>query len=113
VLVAREQTDALLEEQQRSLDGIYDERTAARAGQLLGAKYVLMTKLLRYEEGIGRHLEMQVNLMDASTGRIHRSELVHVAKQDLGRGGSVRSLLIARAAERTAALLKGFDPEVH
>ncbi|MBK9273263.1 MAG: hypothetical protein IPM49_01825 [Flavobacteriales bacterium] len=113
VLVAREQTDALLEEQQRSLDGIYDERTAARAGQLLGAKYVLMTKLLRYEEGIGRHLEMQVNLMDASTGRIHRSELVHMAKQDLGRGGSVRSLLIARAAERTAALLKGFDPEVH
>lgn len=111
VLVAREQTDALLVEQQRSMDGIYDERTAARAGQLLGAKYVLMTKLLRYEEGIGRHLEMQVNLMDASTGRIHRSELVHVAKQDLGRGGVVRSLLIARAAERTAALLKGFDPE--
>lgn len=111
VLVARDQTEALLAEQQRALDGIYDERTAARAGQLLGARYVLMTKLLRYEEGIGRHLEMQVNLMDASTGRIHRSELVHVAKQDLGRGASVRSLLIAKAAERAAALLKGFDPE--
>ncbi len=111
VLVDHDHPEVLLAQQKHALEGIHDESSAARAGQLLGARYVLVTKLLRYEEGMGRHLEMQVNLMDASTGRIHRSELVHVDKHDLGRGGSVRSLLIARAAERAAALLRDFDPD--
>lgn len=111
VLVVNDHPDVLLAQQKHALEGIHDESTAARAGQLLGAQFVLATKLLRYEEGVGRHLEMQVSLMDASTGRIHRSELVHVAKQDLGRGASVRSLLIDKAAARAAALLRDFDPE--
>ncbi|NUQ16427.1 MAG: hypothetical protein HUU33_14030 [Flavobacteriales bacterium] len=111
VLVVNDHPDVLLAQQKHALEGIHDESTAARAGQLLGAQFVLATKLLRYEEGVGRHLEMQVNLMDASTGRIHRSELVHVAKQDLGRGASVRSLLIDKAAARAATLLRDFDPE--
>lgn len=111
ILVTRDNTAALLAEQQRVLNGVYDDRSAAQAGRLLGARFVLTAKLLRYDEGIGRQIEMQVHLMDASTGRIHRSELVQMAKQEIRRDRPVRDQLIDFASKRMSDLLIGFDPE--
>lgn len=109
VLIDRDNTDELLAEQQRQLSGIYDDRYVVEAGKLMGARYVLTARLLRYDEILRREVEVQVQLLDGENGRIHLSEIVRVNKQEITRGNT-RSQLLERAAKRIAQRLADFDP---
>lgn len=53
-LTDRRNMNQLIEEQKLGLSGLIDERTAASAGKLLGAKLVLIGKIIQYEEMPGR-----------------------------------------------------------
>jgi tetratricopeptide (TPR) repeat protein len=48
-LVARDDLDFLLEEQRNSMSGAFDESAVIEAGRLLGAEYVILGELLRYD----------------------------------------------------------------
>jgi hypothetical protein len=109
LLVERDNTEELLAEQQRQMTGVYDDRYVVEAGKLIGARYVLTAKILRYDEILRRDIEVQVQLLDAESGRIHVSEVVKVNKFELGRGNT-RNQLMERAAKRTALRLAEFDP---
>ncbi len=109
ILVDRDNTEQLLAEQQRQLSGIYDDRYVVDAGKLIGARYVLTARLLRYDELLRREIEVQVQLLDAENGRIHLSEIVRVNKQELARGNT-RSQLLERSAKRMAQRVVDFDP---
>lgn len=109
ILVDRDNTEQLLAEQQRQMSGVYDDRYVVDAGKLLGARYVLTAKVLRYDELLRREIEVQVQLLDAENGRIHVSEIVRVNKQEIGRGNT-RSQLMERAAKRMAQRILAFDP---
>lgn len=109
ILVDRDNTEQLLAEQQRQLSGIYDDRYVVDAGKLIGARYVLTAKLLRYDEILRREIEVQVQLLDAENGRIHLSEIVRVNKQELARGNT-RNQLLERSAKRMAQRVVDFDP---
>ncbi len=111
-LVDRENTDHLLAEQQRGLNGTYDESYAAEAGKLLGARYVLTGKLLRFDDILSKQIEVQVALLDAETGEIHLSEVVRVNKQEIAKGAP-RAQLIDRASKRVALAIEQFDPYTH
>lgn len=112
MLVDRDNTDELLAEQQRQLSGVYDERYVAEAGKLLGARYVLTGKILRYDDVLGRNMEVQIQLLDAESGRIHLSEILRVNKQELG-SGPARPQLLERIAKRAARALAEFEPPTH
>lgn len=109
VLVDRDNTDELLAEQERQLSGIYDDRFVVEAGKLMGARYVLTAKLLRYDEIIRRDVEVQMQLLDGESGRIYLSEIIRVNKQEIARGNT-RSQLLERAAKRIAQRVAEFDP---
>jgi len=109
ILVDRDNTDQLLAEQQRQLSGIYDDRYVVDAGKLIGARYVLTAKVLRYDELLRREIEVQLQLLDAENGRIHLSEIVRVNKHELARGNT-RSQLMERSAKRMAQRIADFDP---
>ena len=109
MLVDRENTDELLAEQERGLNGTVDDRYAAQAGKLMGAKYVLTVRLLRFDEVLGRRIEMQVQFVDAGTGRIQMAEAVRAGKEDLTRGASGAQLM-EEAARRVAKRVGEFDP---
>lgn len=109
VLVDRDNTDQLLAEQQRQMSGVYDDRYVAEAGKLLGARHVLTAKILRYDDVLRKEIEVQVQLLDAETGRIHMAEIVRVNKQEITRGAP-RAQLLERAAKRAALKLAEFDP---
>ena len=53
-IVERDNLDAVLEEQKLSLSGIVDQNSAARVGQLLGAKALLSATVTQYSEVRGR-----------------------------------------------------------
>lgn len=109
VLVDRDNTEELLAEQQRQMSGIFDDRYVVEAGKLIGARYVLTARLLRYDEIIRREVEVQMQLLDGENGRIHLSEVVRVNKQEIARGNT-RNQLLERAAKRIADRVSGFDP---
>lgn len=109
VLVDRDNTDRLLAEQRRQMSGVYDDRYGAEAGKLLGANYVLTGKVLRFDDVLSKQIEVQVQLIDTESGRIHLSELVRVNKQELARGAP-RAQLLERASKRAALRLAEFDP---
>ncbi len=109
ILVDRDNTDQLLAEQQRQMSGVYDDRYVVEAGKLIGARYVITAKILRYDEVLRREIEVQMQLLDAQSGRIHLSEIVRVNRQELTRG-STRSQLLERAGKRMAARVAQFDP---
>jgi hypothetical protein len=109
ILVDRENTDQLLAEQQRSLEGIYDDAHVAEAGKLLGARYVLSVRILRFDDIFSKQAEVQAVLLDTETGAIRLSEVVRVNKEELAKGAP-RAQLIDRAAKRIAAQIEGFDP---
>lgn len=109
ILVDRENTDQLLAEQQRTLEGIYDDAYAAQAGKLLGARYTLSVRILRFDDIFSKQAEVQLTLLDNETGAIGLSEVVRVNKEELARGAP-RAQLIDRAAKRIAAHVGGFDP---
>ena len=109
VLVDRDNTEELLEQQRKQMSGVYDDRYSAEAGRLIGARYVLTGKVLRFDDVLTRQIEVQVQVIDAFTGQVHLSEVVRVNKTDLERG-STRAQLLERSAERAAARVAGFDP---
>jgi hypothetical protein len=109
MLVDRDNTEELLAEQQRQMTGVYDDRYVVEAGKLIGARYVLTVRILRYDEILRRDIEVQMQLLDAENGRIHLSEIVKVNKQEIGKGNT-RSQLLDRAAKRMARLVADFDP---
>lgn len=47
-IVARENLNQILQEQQLSISGIVDENSATKAGNLLGVKYMIVTSVLDY-----------------------------------------------------------------
>lgn len=109
ILVDRDNTEQVLAEQRRAMSGVYDDRYVAEAGKLLGARYVLTARILRFDDVLRKEIEVQVQLLDAETGRIHIAEIVRVNKQEIGRGAP-RVQLLERAAKRTALKLAEFDP---
>ncbi|MBL8000870.1 MAG: hypothetical protein JNL05_02805 [Flavobacteriales bacterium] len=109
ILVDRENTEQLLAEQQRSMEGIYDDAHVAEAGKLLGARYVLSVRILRFDDIFSKQAEVQAVLLDTESGAILRSEVVRVNKDELGKGAP-RAQLIDRAARRIAAQVGAFDP---
>ncbi|HRH38212.1 MAG TPA: hypothetical protein PK760_07700, partial [Flavobacteriales bacterium] len=109
VLVDRDHTDQIIEEQRRQMSGAYDDRHLIEAGKLLGARYVLTAKILRYDDVLRRETEVQVQLLDAETGRIRSSEIVRANKQEIARGNT-RSQLMELVAKRGAEKLRGFAP---
>ncbi|MBK8226881.1 MAG: hypothetical protein IPK70_06870 [Flavobacteriales bacterium] len=108
-LIDRGSTDVVLAEQRRQMSGNYNEQMA-QAGKLLGARYLLTGRVTKYDDLLKRDLEVQVQLIDAQTGRIHLSEQVRAAKADLAREGAAR--LTDLAARRIAERLRGFAPEM-
>jgi hypothetical protein len=109
ILVDRENTDQLLAEQQRAMEGIYDDAHVAEAGKLLGARYVLSVRILRFDDIFSKQAEVQAVLLDTETGAIRLSEVVRVNKEELGKGAP-RAQLIDRAAKRIATQIGAFDP---
>ena len=107
-LIDRGSTDVILAEQRRQMNETFSEQ-AAVAGRLLGARYILTGRVLKYDDLLKRDLEVQVQVIDAETGRLHLSEVARATKADLPRDGSAK--LTDVVARRIAALLKGFDPQ--
>ncbi|WKZ67045.1 MAG: hypothetical protein QY325_03745 [Flavobacteriales bacterium] len=109
LLVDRDHTEAILAEQRRQMNGSFDEQGAVKAGRLLGARFVLTGRILRYDDVLSRNLELQMQLIETETGRIHASEVIRVGKDDLERGPA-RPQLVGIAARRIAERVQGFDP---
>ena len=109
VLVDRDNTEELLAQQRRQMSGVYDDRYSAEAGRLIGARYVLTGKVLRFDDVLTRQIELQVQIIDAFTGQVHLSEIVRVHKAELERG-STRAQLLERSATRAAGRVAAFDP---
>ena len=109
MLVDRDNTTQLLAEQQRNMTGLFDDRYVVEAGKLIGARYVLTARILRYDEVIKREIEVQMQLLDAENGRIHISEIIRVDRQQLAKGNT-RSQLLGRVSARMARRVAEFDP---
>lgn len=112
ILVDRDHTHALLEEQQRNMSGTYDDRYAAEAGKLMGARYVITGRILRFDDLLSRQIEVQMQVLDTENGRIRVADVIRVNKQELTKGGT-RVQLLERAALRMAQRLAAFDPHDH
>lgn len=110
VLVDRDNTDALLSEQQRNMSGTFDERHVAEAGKLIGARYVFTGRIMRFDDLLMKQIEVQMQVLDAESGRIMLADVIRVNKQEIGKG-SPRSQLLERAAKRMAARLEEFTPK--
>jgi hypothetical protein len=109
ILVDRDNTNELLNEQQRHMEGIYDDRYVAEAGKLLGARFVMTGRVLRFDDVLTKQIEVQMQLIDAETGRIHMADVIRVNKQEIAKGAP-RAQLLERAAKRMALRLADFDP---
>ncbi len=109
ILVDRENTEQLLAEQQRSMEGMYDDAHAAEAGKLLGARYTLTVRVLRFDDIFSKQAEVQAALLDNETGAIRLTEVVRVNKEELARG-TPRAQLVDKSARRIAAHVADFDP---
>lgn len=108
ILVDRENTERLLAEQRRQMNGAFDEQQVAQAGKLMGARYVLTARISRFDDVLVRQIEVHVQLIDAESGRIHLAEVIRVNKQEIGQGAP-RAQLIQRAAKRIALRLQEFN----
>jgi hypothetical protein len=109
LLLDRDHTDEILAEQQRSMSGVYDDRYVAEAGKLLGARFVLTGRILRFDDVLSKQIEVQMQVIDAESGRIRLAEVIRVNKQEIARGAP-RAQLLERAAKRMAQRLAEFDP---
>lgn len=107
-LIDRESTDVVMAEQRRQMSGPFQEQVA-QAGRLLGARYLLTGRVLKYDDLLKRDLEVQVQLIDAQTGRIHLSEVVRAARTELPRASTQK--LTDLVARRIAERLRGFEPK--
>ncbi|MBK6884375.1 MAG: hypothetical protein IPH05_15825 [Flavobacteriales bacterium] len=109
LLVDRDNTHEILAEQQRNMQGTYDDRYAAEAGDLLGARYVLTGRILRFDDILIKQIEVQIQMLDVQTGRIMMADMVRVNRQEIGKG-TPRAQLLERAASRIAQRISEFDP---
>jgi len=109
MLIDRENTEQLLAEQQRTMNGTFDDAHVAEAGKLMGARYVLACRMTRYDEVLTRQAEVQLQVIDAETGRIQLAETIRVTRHELDKGNT-RAQLVDLAAKRIAARIAGFDP---
>lgn len=105
-LIDRKHTEALLAEQLRALNGGVQEGTAAEAGKLLGAQFVLTGEVLVLNDD---RIDLRISLIDASTGRIHVAQQVSALRKEVQRGQPVRAQLMAIVAQRAAEHLRDFD----
>ena len=109
MLIDRENTEQLLAEQQRAMNGTFDDAHVAEAGQLMGARFVLACRLTRYDEVLTRQAEVLWQVIDAETGRIQLAGSVRVTRHELEKGNT-RAQLADLAASKIAAQIKDFDP---
>jgi len=63
-VIDRQNLQMLLNEQNLGLSGIIDEGTAARAGKLIGVKYVIMGKLLEVNNNQGNITQEEIEAFD-------------------------------------------------
>ncbi len=112
MLVDRDNTHEILDEQQRNMQGTYDDRYVAEAGKLLGARYVLTGRVLRFDDILQKQIEVQIQMIDAETGRILLADVIRVNKQEIGKGAP-RAQLLERASKRIAMRIEAFDPSGH
>ncbi len=109
ILVDRDRTDVLLAEQQRSMEATYDERYVVNAGRLMGAARVLAPRIIRFDDILNRHIEVQIQIIDTGTGRIELSQVLGVTKDEL-RTGNTRTQLIELVAGKIARSIAAFKP---
>ncbi len=70
-VVDRARIEDILEEQEFSMSGFVDQRTAVKLGKLLGARSVLFMDFINFEEDIDAYtVRVNVKLIDVETGRI-------------------------------------------
>jgi TolB-like protein len=69
-VVDREKLHAVLKEQQLTLAGLVDARTAARVGHLLGAQRLVYGSFVE----VGQQLRLEVRLVDAATAAVVQAE---------------------------------------
>lgn len=105
-IIDRKHTEALLAEQLRALNGGVQEGTAAQAGQLLGAQFVLTGEVLVMNDD---RIDLRISLIDASTGRIHVAQQATALRKEVQRGQPVRAQLMSIVAHRAAGYLRDFD----
>lgn len=110
ILVDRDNTGDLLAEQRRNMSGIYDDQYVAEAGKLIGAKYVLTGRIMRFDDVLMKQIDVQLQVLDAESGRILLADVIRVNKQEIGKGAP-HAQLLERAAERMAARLEEFTPQ--
>ncbi len=89
VLVDRDDTDILLDEQRRQMSPLFNEETAVEAGRLLGARYMVTARADQGTDGLIAHLQ----LLDTGTGRVHVAESLTLSRQELMRSATVDALL--------------------
>ncbi len=110
-LVDRDNTEELLNEQRLALSDIFDEEEVIEAGRMLGAKYVLTGKILKYNKVTNKRCDYQIELMETSTGEIHISEIITFDRKDLDTSSdqAVEEQITLHIAKQVAAQLGAFD----
>jgi len=109
-LVDRDNTEELLNEQRLALSDIFEEEEI-EAGRMLGAKYVLTGKILKYNKVTNKRCDFQIELMETSTGEIHVSEIITFDRDDLDTSSdqAVEEQITSHIANEIAAQLGAFD----
>jgi TolB-like protein len=78
-LVERENLDKLMGELELGLSGAVDPESAPEVGQLLGAELLLTGSVTE----LGDQIQLALQLVDASTGRVEAAETVAYARQEI------------------------------
>ncbi len=89
VLVDRDDTDILLEEQRRQLGPLYDEERVMEAGRLLGARFMLTSRASSGTDG----LLAQLQLLDTESGRVLVAESMNLTRPELDRSATLDMVL--------------------
>lgn len=108
VLVDRDDTDILLDEQRRQMSPLFDEETAVEAGRLLGARYMVTARADQGTDGLIAHLQ----LLDIGTGRVHVAGSLTLSRQELMRGATTETLL-EQFTRAFAMRITAFDPSMN
>ena len=111
VLVDRDDTDILLDEQRRQLGPLYNEDRVMEAGRLLGARFILTSRASSGTDG----LLAQLQLLDTESGRVLVAESMTLTRPELERSATMDIALdqLTRAfALRVTTLDKGLSRSV-
>lgn len=92
-VVERSRLKDVLKEQQLSLTGIIDERTAAKVGRILGAKYIVIGS---WQQFGGQYL-LNARLIDVETAKVIAPAMAKGTEQDvLDMPGAVASKILSK-----------------